>query len=42
MDEMNLEPIDLGDELRQRVQARLASAPIVFSGPIAGELLNRG
>src|SRR6202047_545440 len=40
VDEMNVQPVDLGDELRQRVQFRLALAPIVF-GPMAREFLSR-
>src|SRR6266446_951579 len=41
VNEMNVQPIDLGDELRQGVQFRLALAPIVICPPIARELLNR-
>jgi len=41
MNEMNVEPIDLGDELREGVQSRLALAPIVFGRPVARELSNR-
>jgi len=41
VNEMNVEPIDLGDELREGVQSRLALAPIVFGRPVARELLNR-
>ena len=41
VNEMNVQPIDLGDELRQGVQPRLAFAPIVIRPPIARELLNR-
>src|SRR6267378_4027950 len=41
VNEMNVQPIDLGDELRQGVQFRLALAPIVFCPPVAGECLNR-
>ncbi len=41
MDEMNVEPIDLGDELRQGVQPRLALAPVVICRPIVRELLSR-
>src|SRR5262245_13649338 len=40
VNEMDVEPIDLGDELRQRVQSRLALAPVVFGRPVARELLN--
>src|ERR1700674_1654470 len=41
VNEMNIEPIDLGDEIWQRVQFRLALAPIVIYPPIARELLHR-
>ena len=41
VNEVNVQPIDLGDELRQGVQPRLALAPVVFRRPIARELLNR-
>jgi hypothetical protein len=35
-------PVDFGLELRQRVQPRLARAPIVIGRPVAGELGDRG
>src|SRR5580658_1476153 len=38
---MNVQPIDLGDELRERVQPRLALEPVVIRPPVASELLNR-
>jgi hypothetical protein len=41
VNEMNVQPIDPGDELRQGVQLRLDLAPIVFLRPIARERLNR-
>ena len=41
VDEMNVQPVDLGDEIRHGVQSRLARAPVVFRPPIARELLNR-
>src|SRR6266404_8574737 len=41
MNEMNVQPIVLGDELRQGVQFRLALAPIVIFRPIVRELLGR-
>ncbi len=41
VNEMNVESIDLGHELRQGVQLRLALAPVVVCRPIARELLNR-
>ena len=41
VDEVDLDPVDLGRELRQRVQPRLARAPVVLGRPVAGELLHR-
>ncbi len=41
VDEMNVESVDFGDELRQRVQPGLDLAPIVLSRPIAREGLSR-
>ena len=41
VNEMNVQPVDLGDELRQGVQSRLDLAPVVFGRPIARELLHR-
>ena len=41
VNEMNVQPIDLGDELRQGVQFRLDLAPVVICRPIARERLNR-
>ena len=41
VDEMDVEPVDLGDELRQRVQPRLDLAPVVVGRPVARELLHR-
>jgi hypothetical protein len=41
VDQMNIEPVDLGDELREGVQFRLLLAPVALSPPIARELLNR-
>src|SRR6476661_1120094 len=34
---MNVQPIDLGGELRQRVESRLHLAPVVFRPPITRE-----
>src|SRR5690348_12774109 len=42
MNEVDLKPVDLGLELRQRIQPRLARAPIVVFRPIARERLKRG
>ena len=36
---MDVQPVDLGDEVRQRVQPRLDLAPVVLRRPVAGELL---
>ena len=41
VNEMNVEPIDLGDELRQGVQLRLHFAPVVVCRPIAREFPHR-
>jgi hypothetical protein len=41
VNEMDIQPIDLGDELGERVQSFLAFASIVFRAPIAGERLSR-
>ena len=34
VDEMNVEPVDLGNEVRQGAQFRLALAPVVVSAPV--------
>ena len=41
VDEVDVEAVDLGDELRQGVQLRLALAPVVVRRPVARELLHR-
>jgi hypothetical protein len=41
VDEVNVEVVDLGDELRVRAQLRLDLAPVVFRRPVARELLDR-
>src|SRR6476660_1665318 len=41
MDEVNVQPVDLGLELRQRVQSRFAPAPVVLGRPVAREVLYR-
>src|SRR3954451_8264267 len=41
VDEVDLDPVDLGRELRERVELRLALAPVVVGRPIARELLQR-
>jgi hypothetical protein len=40
VNEVDVQPIDLGGELRQCVQFRLALAPIVICSPIARECLD--
>src|SRR5579862_3649814 len=40
VNEMNVQPIDLGDELRQGVQFCLDFAPVVFRRPIARQRLH--
>ena len=39
VNEVNVEPIDLGDEVRQGVELRLDLAPVVLCRPIAREFL---
>src|SRR5580698_2874351 len=41
MNEMNVQSIDLGDELRQGVEFCLNLAPVVLCRPIASECLSR-
>src|SRR2546426_10704060 len=41
LNEVNVDAIDLGDELREGVELRLALAPVVLRPPIARELLDR-
>src|SRR5690348_7873784 len=38
-DEMDVQPVNLGDELRQRVQPGLGPAPVVIRSPVADERL---
>lgn len=38
--EMKVEPVDFGDEVRHRVDLRLALAPIVLVRPVLRELLH--
>ena len=40
VDEVDVQPVDLGQEVRQAVQLGLASAPVVVRRPVAGELLH--
>ena len=41
VNEVDVEAVDLGDELRQGVELRLARAPVVLRFPIAREFLDR-
>ena len=41
VDEMDLDPVDVRRELRQRIQPRLAPAPAVLGRPVARERLER-
>jgi hypothetical protein len=41
VDEVDIRPIDLGRELRQRVESRLACAPVVIGRPVADKRLDR-
>ena len=41
VDEVDVLAVDLGRELRQRVQPRLDSAPVVVGRPVPRELLDR-
>ena len=40
MDEVDVEAVDLGDELRQRIEPRFDRAPVVIQ-PVLGQLLDR-
>ena len=40
VDEVNVQPVDLGDEIRQGIEARLDLAPVVLRRPIARERLH--
>ena len=40
VNEMNVQPVDLGDEMRQGLQSRLAFGPVVLSAPVSREFLN--
>ena len=42
VDEVDVQPVDLGDELRERVQVRLDRPPVVVRHPVARELLDHG
>src|SRR5215218_10914654 len=41
VDEMNVEAVDLGDEVREGLQPLLALAPVVLFRPVARERLHR-
>src|SRR5438309_6288569 len=38
MDEMNVQPVDFGDELIEAVERGLSGPPVVFVGPVVGKL----
>jgi len=40
VDEVDIQPVDLRDEVRYGVQPRLALAPVVLSRPVASEVLH--
>ena len=40
VDEVDVEPVDLGDEVREGLQPRRALAPVVLAHPVAGEVLH--
>ena len=42
VDEVDVQPVDLGDELRQHVQPGLALAPVVFAGPVLRQFAHGG
>jgi len=41
VDEVDVQPVDLGDELRHGVEPRLALAPVVLGQPVARDRLDR-
>ena len=41
VDEVDVEAVDLGDEMREGLQSGLALAPVVLLGPVTGECLHR-
>jgi MFS transporter, PHS family, inorganic phosphate transporter len=40
VDEVDVQPVDLGDEVRQLAEPGLARAPVVAGGPVAGQVLH--
>ena len=42
MDEMHIETVDLGDELVEPIQCRLAATPVIVLGPVAAHILDPG
>src|SRR5262249_16834052 len=42
VNEMNVQPVDFGDELRQSVEGALALAPVVIRSPVVRECLSDG
>ena len=41
VDEVDVDAIDLGDEMRQGLEARLERAPVVVARPVLGQCLDR-
>ena len=41
VNEVDVHPVDLGRELRERIQPRLARAPVVIGSPVANKRPNR-
>jgi hypothetical protein len=41
VNEMNVEPVDLGDEVRQGLQPRFDLAPVVVGRPVARQFLHQ-
>ena len=42
VNEVNVEPVDRRDELRQGIELRLQLPPVVVRAPVANELLQLG
>ena len=42
VDEVDVDPVDLGDEVREGREPLLEPAPVVLGGPVAGQRLDRG
>jgi hypothetical protein len=41
VDEVDVDSVDLGDEVRERGEALLEGAPVVVAGPVVGQRLDR-